>query len=915
MNIILNLSSDFKKELNKDNRNYLEYVDITLKDKTEIKLTNKELWGNSLAIKDAVSSENSFDIGAAIINQCSFIINNIYDNYSIYDFSEANVVVYVGMELSNGTIEKIRKGTFIVDEAKYNGSLISITCLDYLSKFDKDYSISTLKYPATLLEIYLDACKNCGITYITARFDNDDYVVKERPDDSALTFRQVLQWICQISCKWARMDVYGRLALKWYEQAIFEQTGNSNGGTFKDQPDGKFENLLSDSGTSIYAPASKGVIRDFISKTLKPNTTYTLVSNAKVPNENAFIRVYDKTSSNILCDFSNGQNGAEKIVFTTPQSVSGNFLKFVVFGNSGSGTVSRWACLYEGNVDAPLYWVPAQGEEQYEMADCTDGGTFDFDTGDVVDAGTFEDQESIHHLHSFFSATVFTDDVVITGIRVKEFAIDSKKAGTYESGEKGYLLEISNNKFILPGNGQDVADYLGKKLIGLRFRPFSISALSNPSIEAGDCAYITDRKNNTYQTFITNSTFQVGNQQKLSCGAETPSRNSASRYSQITQAYVDNRNQTEQQLTEYDKIVNQITDAIDNSLGMFKTVKRTENGGVIVYQHNKPKLEDSDTIWKKTELGFEVSTDGGKTWNAGIDSSGNAFLNVLAVIGFYFDWAKGGTLTLGGSSNKNGILRVLDSSGGLVGKIDQSGSELNGKFVSKSANTWGVEYVSLTDAIISGGLDDTQWAFLDLVAQYADKRRHAAFSCENGTIHLQGIKISIEGDTEVYGSKSRIVETDNYETVAQYCYETPTPMFGDIGGGRINSDGIAIIDIDPIFENTVCAVANYHVFLQKEGEGDIWVSKKERDYFIVKGTPNLEFSWEIKAIQRNFESYRLNNVELYYLYQNAYLDYDNEIDEDINELVEESDAEIQGMLDNVIYKYDLEMEELINESN
>ena len=494
MNIILNLSSDFKKELNKDNRNYLEYVDITLKDKTEIKLTNKELWGKSLAIKDAVSSENSFDIGAAIINQCSFTINNIYDNYSIYDFSGANVVVYVGMELSNGTIEKIRKGTFIVDEAKYNGSLISITCLDYLSKFDKDYSISTLKYPATLLEIYLDACKNCGITYITARFDNDDYVVKERPDDSALTFRQVLQWICQISCKWARMDVYGRLALKWYEQATFEQTGNLNGGTFKDQPCGKFENLLVNSGTSIYAQSSKGVIRDFISKTLKANTTYTLVSSAKVPNENAFIRVYDKTSSNILCNFSNGQNGVEKVVFTTPQSVSGNSVKFVVFGNSGSGTVSRWACLYEGNVDAPLYWTPAQGEEQYEMADCADGGIFDFDTGDVVDAGTFEDWESIHHLHSFFSATVFTDDVVITGIRVKEFAKDSKKSGTYESGEKGYLLEISNNKFILPGNGQDVADYLGEKLIGLRFRPFSISALSNPSIEAGDCAYITDRK-------------------------------------------------------------------------------------------------------------------------------------------------------------------------------------------------------------------------------------------------------------------------------------------------------------------------------------------------------------------------------------------------------------------------------------
>lgn len=44
-------------------------------------------------------------------------------------------------------------------------------------------------------------------------------------------------------------------------------------------------------------------------------------------------------------------------------------------------------------------------------------------------------------------------------------------------------------------------------------------------------------------------------------------------------------------------------------------------------------------------------------------------------------------------------------------------------------------------AIISGGLGDTQWTILDLAAQYADKRRHAAFSCENGTIHLKGIKI------------------------------------------------------------------------------------------------------------------------------------------------------------------------------
>ena len=38
---------------------------------------------------------------------------------------------------------------------------------------------------------------------------------------------------------------------------------------------------------------------------------------------------------------------------------------------------------------------------------------------------------------------------------------------------------------------------------------------------------------------------------------------------------------------------------------------------------------------------FAVSTDGGKTWNAGMDSSsGNAVVNVLSSIGINFDWAE-----------------------------------------------------------------------------------------------------------------------------------------------------------------------------------------------------------------------------------------------------------------------------------
>lgn len=56
----------------------------------------------------------------------------------------------------------------------------------------------------------------------TTSFDRDDYIVQIRPDNEALTFRQVLQWVAQIGCQWLRCDEYGRLCVKWYDT---EKTG------------------------------------------------------------------------------------------------------------------------------------------------------------------------------------------------------------------------------------------------------------------------------------------------------------------------------------------------------------------------------------------------------------------------------------------------------------------------------------------------------------------------------------------------------------------------------------------------------------------------------------------------------------------------------------------------------------------
>lgn len=229
---MINVSNAFKKELFNDNRKYFEYVDITLDGggKT-LNLTNEDLWGGGLTVEDAVSKDNSFDIGAAIINKCTVVINNIYDKYSEYDFGNAIVVPYVGLKLPDNTIERIRKGTFIVDEAKYNGSIITLTCLDNMSKFDKKYSESTLSYPATLNQIVRDACDVCGVSLQTYNFPHDSFIVQNRPDNETTTFREVISWCAQISGCFCRCDTLGRLGLKWYDQRILERVG-LDGGVF-----------------------------------------------------------------------------------------------------------------------------------------------------------------------------------------------------------------------------------------------------------------------------------------------------------------------------------------------------------------------------------------------------------------------------------------------------------------------------------------------------------------------------------------------------------------------------------------------------------------------------------------------------------------------------------------------------------
>ena len=118
---------------------------------------------------------------------------------------------------------------------------------------------------------------------------------------------------------------------------------------------------------------------------------------------------------------------------------------------------------------------------------------------------------------------------------------------------------------------------------------------------------------------------------------------------------------------------------------------------------------------------------------------------------------------------------------------------------------------------------------------------------------------SIRGKLKVSGTKSRSVSTVDYDEQLFYCYEMSTPFFGDIGESVISDDGTCMIDIDDIFQESANVGIKYYVFLQREGEGDCWIAEKEQNYFVVKGTPGLKFSFEIKARQAEYEHMRFTD--------------------------------------------------------
>lgn len=297
-----------------------------------------------------------------------------------------------------------------------------------------------------------------------------------------------------------------------------------------------------------------------------------------------------------------------------------------------------------------------------------DGGDFtNYGQGERISGGEFTDPRP-EHIFRIKSLTIHTDDVVITGVKVI-----GKDDMTALFGEEGYAIVVKGNPFV-DGKEKEVAAYLGSRMVGMMFRPFSAQILGNPLYEPFEVVMVSDRKGNVYNSIVNSVSYKIGAFTTVACQAEDPVRNGSQYISPAVQAAVaEARKNAEKQISTYDKAVQQMNQLAMNAMGFHTTYEDMADGSRVVYLHDKPKLEDSKTIYKQTIDGFFISTDGGKSYTAGFDKNGNVVVNVLYAIGIVADWIRSGTLTLGGINNSDGVLNLVDASGKVLSRMDNTG--------------------------------------------------------------------------------------------------------------------------------------------------------------------------------------------------------------------------------------------------
>ena len=133
-----------------------------------------------------------------------------------------NIVADFLYENRRNIYEYVKLGRFIAEsDGIIRKTVISLSANDQMLLFDDTLIDDVdLAFPITLKDLLKAMCAHVGVHYLDEGFINDDLIVAERPDDfDEATIREVLSWVAEAACAYAKFDRDGNLRIRWFESA------------------------------------------------------------------------------------------------------------------------------------------------------------------------------------------------------------------------------------------------------------------------------------------------------------------------------------------------------------------------------------------------------------------------------------------------------------------------------------------------------------------------------------------------------------------------------------------------------------------------------------------------------------------------------------------------------------------------
>ena len=626
------------------------WLDITLADGTVLNYDESRISIGGFTRDTSTSVNNEFTVGAAVTGKLSLILVNDDDELSGYDFRGATVVAWVGGKNLPVLMDELHP------DADAAGTQFTITGLTF-------EQLSYFTVGAGLAFGSSGGEHDIAQTYITAVSVLRDVTTITVHDAVTITPETYISVTATEKVNYGRyhVDEYtydgANINLVAYDdmclfdvRCVDTSISWSSGKTIADLVDA----CLSVAQIGLW------------NSTLPGPTNYTI---AQKPEQWDTMTLHD-----IIANCAQIMGCFAHIVYDTSASPATYKLKFEWYDVSNMG-----ADQYDGGTFDTTTTPYSDGAE-------LDGGDFSYDDSeDSVDSGAFGDRGNIHIISSPFDLTVDTDDVLITGVTVTLDPSDNIEADddtevyttelpTGESDE--YVINIDGNPLIeTVAQANAVRDYISSVIVGMRFRPLSASLVENPSMEAGDVAIITGKSQNTYTCFLSHVVYTVASTTSVSCDASSTMQNLKSRYSNTQKTYALINRKFEKSVSDAESAMTGILGALATTLGLYD-ISETQADGSVIYMFGDAQTKAASTkIWRFSAGALTVSNDGGVTWNAALSAEGILVLQELYAIKINAENIITGRLTLGGTNNTNGTMRVLNSNGVQIGKWDKDGIE------------------------------------------------------------------------------------------------------------------------------------------------------------------------------------------------------------------------------------------------